>query len=199
MERASAQKCVPDAGIRMSDRSNKPVVFTASLPEEPPKSGTIQRRSGVRFPVTAAAEVFELRSQTRVTGRCSDLGLGGCYVDTLIPFAAGSAVRVRIERDGSSFEAAALVSYAHVSLGMGLAFTEIKPADRDVLRRWTAALGGESAPEPAAAVAEPEAKAETADAESNLRLVLNELIAMLVRKKILSETEAARLLLQTFR
>ncbi len=188
----------------MSDRSYKPVAFSPSLPEEPLKSDTIQRRSGVRFPVTAAAEVFELGTQTRVAGRCSDLGLGGCYVDTLIPFATGSAVRVRIERDGNSFEAAAVVSYAHVSLGMGLAFTEIKPADRDVLRRWTAALGGEPPPEPAPAAAEPEAEAEAetaeaADAESNLRLVLNELIAILVRKKILSETEGARLLLQTFR
>ena len=75
---------------KMPERSDTPIVFPAPLREEPPKSGGPENRAQVRYPFTAAAEIFELRSQTRVTGRCSDLGAGGCYIDTLSPFAVGA-------------------------------------------------------------------------------------------------------------
>jgi hypothetical protein len=151
----------------------------------------------VRFPFTAAAEVLELRSQTRVTGRCSDLSPGGCYVDTLSPFAVGSAVRVHIERESREFEAAAIVTYAHVSMGMGLAFTGIKREHQDILRSWIADLSSELPREPAASQAEPVAGA--IEANANMRFVMNELITLLVRKKIITENEGSGLLRQMFR
>ena len=132
-----------------------------------------------------------------MTGRCSDLSPGGCYVDTLSPFAAGSAVRVRIERELREFEAAAIVSYAHVSMGMGLAFTEIKREHKDVLRSWIANLSGEQTPEPAPSTTEPETGA--VEANANLELVLHELITLLVRKKIITENETVGFLRQMFR
>jgi hypothetical protein len=181
----------------MSERSDTPIVFPAPLPEESAKSGGPERRGLVRFPFTAAAEVYELRSQTRVKGRCSDLGSGGCYVDTLIPFAVGAVVRVRIERDTREFEAEAVVAYAHVQMGMGLAFTDIKREHQKVLRSWIAELSGEQAPQPAPSATEPETGAIETDA--NIRLVLNELIYLLVRKKIITENEGTGLLRKMFR
>ncbi|HXR10477.1 MAG TPA: PilZ domain-containing protein [Candidatus Acidoferrales bacterium] len=181
----------------MSERSDTPIVFAASLREEQPKRGGPENRAQVRFPFTAAAEVYELRSQTRVKGRCSDLSSSGCYVDTLIPFAVGAVVKVRIERDTREFEAAAVVTYAHVQMGMGLAFTEIKREHQDVLRSWIAELSGEQSSEPAVSTAEPETGAIETDA--NVRLVLNELIYLLVRRKIITEDEATGLLRQMFR
>jgi hypothetical protein len=181
----------------MPDRSDTPIVFPAPLHEESPKSGGPENRAQVRFPFTAAAEIYELRSQTRVTGRCSDLSAGGCYIDTLSPFAAGAVVRIRMKRDTREFEAAAVVAYAHVSMGMGLAFTEIKREHQDVLRSWIAVLSGEQAPEPAASATEPETGA--IEANANMRLVLNELIYLLVRKKIITENEGSALLRQMFR
>jgi hypothetical protein len=181
----------------MAERSDTPIVFPAPLREEPPKSETPENRAQVRYPFTAAAEIYEIRSQTRVTGRCSDLGAGGCYIDTLSPFAVGAVVRIRMKHDTREFEAAAVVAYTHVSMGMGLAFTEIKREHQDVLRSWIAALSGEQAPEPAASAAEPETGA--IDANANIRLVLNELIYLLVRKKIITENEGSALLRQMFR
>jgi hypothetical protein len=181
----------------MSERSDTPIVFPAPLPEEPAKISGPERRAQGRFPFTAAAEVNELRSQTRVAGRCSDLGPGGCYVDTLSPFAVGAVVRVRLERDQREFEAAAIVTYAHVSMGMGLAFTGIKREHQDVLRSWIADLSGEQPPEPVASTTEPETAA--IDLNANMRLVLNELIYLLVRKKIITENEGAELLREMFR
>jgi hypothetical protein len=148
-------------------------------------------RKQARYPFSVAAEIHDLRSHTRVSGRCSDLGSGGCYIDTLSPFATGAYVKIRLERDGREFIATAVVAYAHASMGMGLAFTEMKREHWDVLRSWIAELSGEQPPEPALAktaapAPEPEAAATAAaDAGANLRLVLNELIYLLVRKKSL--------------
>jgi hypothetical protein len=167
------------------------------LPEETAKGGGRENRAQVRFPFTAAAEVYELRSQTRLKGRCSDLSSGGCYVDTLSPFPLGAVVRVRIERDKREFEAEAVVAYAYVSMGMGLAFKEIKPEHEDVLRSWIADLSGEQPPEPATSTSERET--EATEVNANVRLVLNELITLLVRKGMITETEGARLLRQMFR
>lgn len=181
----------------MSERPDMPIVFPASLPEEPPKSGGAERRAEVRFPFTAAAEVYDLRSQTRVTGRCSDLGSGGCYVDTISPLTVSSVVRVRIERDLREFEAAATVAYAHVSMGMGLMFTEIGPKHQDILRIWIAELSGEQPPK--LEVSADGSEAGLYDSVANMRPVLNELIKLLLRKKIITENEGADLLRQVYR
>jgi hypothetical protein len=181
----------------MSERSDVPITFPVPSGEERPKNGRPENRAQVRFPFTAAAEVYELRSETSVKGRCSDLSSGGCYVDTLIPFAVGAVVKVRIERDAREFEAAAVVAYALVQMGMGLSFTEIKPDHQDLLRSWIGELSGEQAPGPAGATTE--SGAGVPDANANLRLVLNELIYLLVRKNIITENEGAGLLSQMFR
>ncbi len=181
----------------MSERSDKPIVFPGPVTEEPPKSESPERRAQPRFPFTAAADVYELRSQTRVNGRCSDLSLGGCYVDTLSPFPVGAVVRLRMERATRMFEAAAVVAYAHVQMGMGLAFTEIRREHQEVLGSWIAELNGapSSIPTDSATASAPEAIGENV----NLQLVLNELISLLVRRKVITENEGADLLRRLFR
>jgi hypothetical protein len=181
----------------MPERSDMPIVFPAPLPEEPQKSTDRELRAGVRYPFTAAAETYELRSKIRVTGRCADLGVGGCYVDTISPFPVGAVVRVRMERDKREFEAEAVVAYAHVSMGMGLAFTEIKPEHQEILRSWIADLSGEQPCEPGVSTAERETDATETNAR--MQLVLNELITLLIRKRMITETEGARLQRQMIR
>jgi hypothetical protein len=181
----------------MSERSDMPIVIPAPLTEEQVKVGGPERRTQTRFPFTASAEVSDLRSQTRMAGRCSDLGSGGCYVDTLSPFPVGSAVSVRIVRDSREFEAAAVVTSAHVSMGMGLAFTGIKREHQEVLRSWIAELSGEQPQEAAVLTTEPETG--TIEANSNMQLALHELITLLIRKKLITENEGAGLLRQMFR
>jgi hypothetical protein len=185
----------------MSERSDIPIVFSAALAEASPKSGSAENRAQVRYAFTAAAEVYEVRTQTRVTGRCSDLSFGGCYVDTISPFPVGAVVRVHVARELREFEVAAVVAYAHVSMGMGLAFTGMKRQYEEVLRAWITELSGEPlpapAPEPAAAASERETGA--IESGANMRLVMNELIYLLTRKKILTEKEGSELLRQMFR
>jgi len=179
----------------MSERSDIPEVATGHLLEELSTRGNSERRGWVRFPFTAAAEIAELHSETRVVGRCSDLGSGGCYIDTLSPFAVGSAVRVRIERDLLEFQAEATVTYALASMGMGLVFTGIKAEDRGVLHSWIAELSGEMAPKVEASYTGLEAGLLSVNVEK----ILNDLINLMVRRKLITETEATGLLRQMLR
>jgi hypothetical protein len=181
----------------MPERSNRPIVIPAPRPGDSKAKNEPERRAKRRFPLAADAEVIEIPSQTRVTGRCSDLGAGGCYVDTISPFSTGTVVRIRIERGSIRFEAEGVVAYAQAPMGMGLAFKKIQPEYQTVLRSWIAELSGEELPEPPVTVSRQESG--TPPEIEDLRQVLNDLINLMVRKKILSDEERARLLRAIFR
>jgi hypothetical protein len=99
-----------------------------------------KRRSVLRCPLVASAEVTELRSGAVLSARISELGLGGCYVDALNPFPEGSIVGLRILRDQGVFETKAKVVYCDSRFGMGLAFTEMTPDQRSILEAWLAEI-----------------------------------------------------------
>ena len=94
-------------------------VAPGALPDKSEIEKQQEWRLDVRYPFTATAEIMDLRSNTRVTGRSSDLGLGGCYIDILSPFTVGSLVRAPGLEEG--LQAMATVTYAQQSFGMGLA------------------------------------------------------------------------------
>jgi hypothetical protein len=89
-----------------------------------------------RCSFVASVEVTELSSGTRLSARTSEVGMGGCYVDAMNPFAIGAQVKLRIVRDQGAFEAKAKVVYSDSSFGMGLSFTEMEPEQRVILENW---------------------------------------------------------------
>ena len=167
-----------------------PKSTAASGPGEPP-----ERRRSPRLPLTVTAHVFEVHSNARIPGRTTDLGLGGCYVDTITPFPDGTVVKLQLTWANKTFETQAKVMYAGAGMGMGLAFTEVQPDQLQILEGW---LAGPSA--------EPETPSGSAEAPSdappsNLRPmhVLNQLISLLVRKHIITDAEGTTLLRELFR
>jgi hypothetical protein len=153
-----------------------------------------ERRRHQRFPFNATADIVEPRSNTHINGRTSDLGQGGCYVDTLSPFPAGTLVKIRISRESESFEAEAKVSYSVVGMGMGLAFTAIQPQHLKIFRKWIVDLGGTLPAE--IGVPSPDHKEDGGSgelSEGNSR-VLHELITALMRRGILAEAEGKEFL-----
>lgn len=97
----------------MPEQTHKPLtVLPGPSPKTSDEVSAAERRSDVRYPFTAAAEVLHLRSQARVAGRISDLGLRGCYIDTLSPFEEGAVVRLRMQFASQEFEAIAVVAYS---------------------------------------------------------------------------------------
>ena len=179
----------------MSDSPDSPIVMPAPLLEEAAKGDGPERRTQTRFPFTAGAEVYELQTKIRITGRCSDLSSGGCYVDTLNPFAVGSEVTIRVKRNSLEFEAAAVITYAHPQMGMGITFTKVTPEHQGVLRSWIAELGGELPQDrPVSTPASELPAAAVAGDDAKMRPVLNELITLLVRRKVIAENEGVELL-----
>ena len=65
-----------------------------------------ERRRQVRYLVSATALVIESTSRTRLTGRASDLGLAGCYVDLMSPFPVGSSVLFAARDEGHTASSA---------------------------------------------------------------------------------------------
>ena len=152
-----------------------------------------ERRRHPRFAVSAMAEVVDLQSDTRIHGRVSDLGEGGCYVEVMSPFAVGAGVKLKITKDDKSFAAKGRVLYSTGGMGMGVIFTEIDASQLPVLERWIAELSGETVPEPKAVQVELETPS-AGDAGDEQRYVLNELIITLIRKRVLTDAEGKSLL-----
>lgn len=178
----------------MTEQTGKTGILSSLSTENSKKFSLPERRGQTRFAFTADAEAVELRSKTRVSGRCSDLSLSGCYIDSLTPFNSGADVHIQLTRNGRAFEAFAVVTYSHHALGMGLRFTDVAPGQRVVLSEWLAELGGARVPEQPATVAESSSTGE----DTNWLIVLNQLIALLVRKKILSRDEGNEFLRKIF-
>jgi|GEM_PF-432059 len=186
------RRTMPDHPKRTIAGTN-PVV-TEVHPAPAPNAKTQEHRANARFSFTAAAEVIELQSKAKVAGRTSDLSLGGCYVDAINPFPVGTPVTLRLTYAGRTFQVQSAVVYAHAGMGMGIAFTQVTPDQLEVLQAWVGQLSGEGEP-----LVEQTAAASNEPLHRNERHVLNQLISLLIRKNLLTETEGAALLRDLFR
>jgi hypothetical protein len=102
-----------------------------------------ERRGTARHMFTAAAEVVELKSGARFSTRTTDLGPGGCFVDTVCPFPVGSKVRVTLQKAKTTFQTGGTVVYSQLGLGMGISFDDQDEARRTALGEWLAEITGD--------------------------------------------------------
>lgn len=156
------------------------------------ESSEQERRKSIRYPFTATAYVTDIESGAQTTSRSTDLGRGGCFVDTINPFPVGASVMLRLTMEQKSFEAPAKVVYSMIGMGMGLAFTSIEPEQLWVLESWLGKLSGEIVPERKPAPRDESPPPQNANPEHGY--VLNELIITLMRKRMLTEEEGKALL-----
>ncbi|MGD0962520.1 MAG: PilZ domain-containing protein [Candidatus Acidiferrales bacterium] len=157
-----------------------------------------ERRTSSRYPFTAVCDATEPNSGAKVIGRTSDLGRGGCYIDTIGPFPPGTSLIVCVNRENQTLRIAARVVFAQSGMGMGLAFTEAEPDQQAILDQWIAELGGEPVAKPAPA--SPGSATSSGNREGAKGRVdqpipaVNELIVLLLQKGVLTETEGKSLL-----
>lgn len=152
---------------------------------------TNERRNAVRYQLTVSAEVVEIKSGTRFSSRTTDLGPGGCFVDTLMPLPVNSEVRVRLHKDNFSFEAIGTVTFSQAGLGMGIAFNEMRPEKQNALDAWLAELTM-ARPASLERHAEPVKSAGMSDAAATV--LTQRLIRLLVKRGVISDADAAALL-----
>jgi hypothetical protein len=153
-----------------------------------------ERRGNDRVQFTIAAEVVELSSGARFTTRTTDVGPGGCFVDTTVPFPVGTGVQVRLKHAKTTFDAMGSVVYSQTGLGMGISFTELSPERRAELEAWLEDLTGEPpSPQDRAPDAAQMAKNFAQQRGSDRAMVIR-LVQLLVTKRLLTEAEAASVL-----
>jgi PilZ domain len=97
-----------------------------------------ERRTTLRVPFVAYAEITETGTDVSIGARVSDISKDGCYVDLRSALPQGTSVRIRIRTATEIFEASAIVGYTHPHLGMGLIFSEINSDSQAVLQKWIA-------------------------------------------------------------
>jgi len=155
-----------------------------------------ERRTSSRYPFTAICDAMDPASGLEIVGRTSDLGRGGCYIDTISPFPAGTSLLVRINRERQILQIGAKVVFDQPGMGMGLAFTDAERDQQAILDQWIADLSGEPIAKPG--LASPGSGASqrgSARGTDNQALpVMNELILLLIKKGVLAEAEGKSLL-----
>jgi hypothetical protein len=107
--------------------SKQPVVAGGRFPKE---------RSVPRYPLIALVEVEEPVSRVRVNGWTSTISDKGCHVPAASVLAAGTIVRLQIEWKGQTFQTWARVASVRAEGGIGLAFFDTDPEQRDTLKKW---------------------------------------------------------------
>ncbi len=103
----------------------------------------LERHRARRYPFQANIELTDVRSETEIKERTSDLSFFGCHVNTLKPLVPGTKVRIEIVHRGFIFEALGKVVYARSNAGMGIVFTSIQQHDQLILDNWIAELRNE--------------------------------------------------------
>lgn len=149
-----------------------------------------ERRNAIRYQLTVSAEVVEIKSGTRFSTRTTDLGPGGCFADTLMPLPVGSDVNVRLHKDNMSFEANGTVTFSQAGLGMGIAFGELAPEKQAAFDAWLAEM---TMVRPATFETHRAAGRGTPGKDKGSALT-QRLIRLLVKRNLITETEAAALL-----
>ena len=152
-----------------------------------------ERRHASRYQFTASAEVVEHSTGARFSTRTTDLGPGGCFVDTLVPFPEGSNIRIALHKGSNTFETDGVVVYAQTGLGMGIAFNDLNRAEATALRDWLGEVTKvrEEAYE-ILRTAQPESANSPAAGLDKAMLV--RLVRLLVTKGMVTEAEGSAIL-----
>ncbi len=122
-----------------------PKKHSADVPSSKSATKEAERRSGHRHIFTAAAEIVELSSGARFSTRTTDLGPGGCFVDTLVPLPVGARVHVGVRKGKTQLDSNGVVVYSQTGLGMGIAFDTLDQSQRDALEKWLMEITGSRA------------------------------------------------------
>jgi hypothetical protein len=157
------------------------------------KSATSEadRRTGDRHIFTAAAEIVELSSGARFSTRTTDLGPGGCFVDTLVPLPVGARVHVGVRKGKTQLDTNGVVVYSQAGLGMGIAFDSLDQSQRNALEKWLIEITGSRAIVFRDVPPKPE---RLASPQGGDQQAIARLVRMLISKGLITAAEGASVL-----
>jgi len=127
----------------MYEHSQRKISAEAGSPK--PATKEAERRTTDRHVFTASAEIVDLSSGARFSTRTTDLGPGGCFVDTLVPLPVGAQVHVGVRKGKTQLDTNGVVVYSQAGLGMGIAFDSLDQSQRKALEQWLIEITGSRA------------------------------------------------------
>jgi hypothetical protein len=96
--------------------------------------GSVERRRTPRYCCAGQAEIICLPSDGSVlAGKLCNLGLGGCYIETVFPFQFGAQTEILVRVNASSFRAMGLVRAIRDRSGIGVQFMRISLGGHAIL------------------------------------------------------------------
>jgi hypothetical protein len=166
-----------------------------ATPTPPPATtggdSRVERRRYPRYQCSGTVQLSKEGTDLPVWVRLADIGLGGCYVETLSPVPLQTTVELVIEAEGLQIRGRGRVRTLHPSVGNGIAFTQMIADDWQRLHQLIARLAAPTPREVAApAVATVQAVA-TPPLEALLQLL--EKKGVLTRDEFLAELATIKL------
>jgi hypothetical protein len=156
-------------------------------------SQVAERRSSVRFQFTASAQVVDRLTGARFSTRTTDLGPGGCFVDTLVPFPEGTVVHISLSKGQNTFETDGYVVYSQAGLGMGLAFSDLVTEQAKALSNWLKEVTAEREATFEILRTARNISSSTA-AHANEKAMIVRMVHLLIGKGMLTEAEGSAVL-----
>jgi len=95
----------------------------------------IERRKHPRFKLNVPVEVHAEGSTAPLHCATSDLSLGGCYIESMYPFPAGTHLELKLEA-GDTLLISAKVVTSDPQFGNGIHFERMLPEDEVTLAKF---------------------------------------------------------------
>jgi hypothetical protein len=136
-QQKQAEQPVPqDDEAAAETRSHTVVGGGISLPAS-------NRRGNSRLACRLSADVFQWGEN--VPNRCtlSDIGPGGCYVETTEPFESGTTVEIVVRTEKMKVRVRGTVQAVHPGFGMGVRFSIATVAEREQVQQLIACQSSE--------------------------------------------------------
>ena len=95
----------------------------------------LERRKHPRCKVSVPVEIHSEGNAAPLHCATSDLSLGGCYIESMYPFPAGTRLDLKLEASDTLHISARVVT-CDPQFGNGIQFLRILPEDHEVLSKF---------------------------------------------------------------
>lgn len=144
-------RCIWTAVLEHNVPAAETPAFTPAVPPGIPPSPEAERpgdwpdhdrRRYPRLQCSGALRLKQVGTDFEATQKLTDIGLGGCYGESMAPLPNNSIVDMILEVCGEKIAARGMVRTHHPSMGNGIGFTAVTAEDWKKIVRVTQQLGG---------------------------------------------------------
>ena len=130
----TAKDCIRDFSVRLIESSRCP--WKSALVQVPISAAVRERRRFTRYNLSVGLELQCEGSDVPTYLKTSDVSVGGCYIETMLPFAKNTALEIRMWLSSGKLLTKGIIRTSIPSLGMGIEFIDMTSAEIDLLGKF---------------------------------------------------------------